>query len=465
MGLSIGLDSAVKALRAHQVAVDTASHNIANANTPGFSRQRVLLRPVGVSGSNYFGRDALIGRVGFGVDAHDVNRVRDVFLDFQARQTLSSKSQWDTHARALGKTEAAFAEPSDSGISEMLGQFWSAWHDVVNDPESSAARTTIVNAATTLSGRIRMASQGLVAERADLDRQVAGMAERINAAAGEVAALNFQIKQVELSGDVANDLRDRRDFLLDDLSKYAQISYAEQADKTITVYLGSHELVQSNQSRVVEAIPDLLNPGMKKLIFSIDSEDVTTSAGELRGLLDARDRDIPGLSTKLDQLASGLIASTNALHSTGFGLDGSTGLAFFTGTTAVDMDVNAVVAAAPQKVAAASGVALPGDGANALRIADLQNSLTMATGSLTFDQFYANMVSVFGADVSRSEGQAESSGLLVDHIESLRESVKGVNIDEEVTNLNQAQHAYQAAARVISVIDQMLDTLINRTAV
>ena len=465
MALSIGLDSAVKALRAHQVVVDTAAHNIANANTPGFSRQRVLLRPIGISGSNYFGRDALIGRVGFGVDAHDVNRVRDVFLDFQARQTLGGKAQWDTHAKALGKTEVAFAEPSDSGISEMLGQFWSAWHDVVNDPESSAARTTIVNAATTLSGRIRTAAQGLVAERADLDRQVAGTAERINSAAGEIAGLNFQIKQVELSGDVANDLRDRRDLLLDDLSKIAQISYAEQADKTVTVYLGSHELVQSNQARTVAAIPDLANPGMRKLIFEIDSEDVTTTSGELRALLDARDVDIPGMRTKLDQLASGLINATNALHSTGFGLDGSTGLAFFTGVGAVDMDVNAVVAAAPQKVAAASGAGLPGDGSNALRIADLQSSLAMATGTQTFDQYYANMVSVFGADVKRSEGQAESSGLLVDHIESLRESVKGVNIDEEVTNLNQAQKAYQAAARVISVIDSMLDTLINRTGV
>ena len=148
MGLSLGLDTAVKALRAHQLAVDVASHNIANANSPGFSRQRVLLRPLGIDGSDHFTRDALLGRTGFGVDASDVNRVRDIFLDFQARGALSSRAQSDAYSTAISQTELVFNDPSDEGLSGLVDAYFAAWHDVVNDPESGPARTTATPSTT-----------------------------------------------------------------------------------------------------------------------------------------------------------------------------------------------------------------------------------------------------------------------------------------------------------------------------
>ena len=155
MGLSVGLDTAVKALRAHQLAVDVASHNIANAQTPGFSRQRVLLRPIGIDGSDHFTRDNLLGRAGMGVDAKDVNRIRDTFLDFQARQSISSQGQFASLATPLGNAEVVFNDPSDDGISALLGKFWAAWHDVVNEPESSPARTAFIHATTTFTLRLQ----------------------------------------------------------------------------------------------------------------------------------------------------------------------------------------------------------------------------------------------------------------------------------------------------------------------
>lgn len=465
MGLSVGLDTAVKALRAHQLAVDVASHNIANANSPGFSRQRVLLRPLGIDGSDHFTRDSLLGRTGFGVDASDVNRVRDVFMDFQARQALGTKGQYDQYSQTISQAEVVFNDPSDDGLGALLGQFWSSWQDVVTNPESSAARTTLVNAATTLTTRIQRAYTTLQQQRTDLNQQVGGIADRINAAATEIASLNFQIKQVELSGDKANDLRDRRDLLLDQLSGIAQVSYSEQGDHTVTVYLGNHELVTGNTARAVQAVPDAANPGMTALQFALDGAPVTTTTGELRGILDARDTALPGIIGKLNQLASGLIRSVNAVHQTGYGLDNSTGLDFFTGTDASDIAINAALAASPDKIAAAGAASSPGDGSHALLIADLQKANTMAAGTQTFDQYYANMVSVLGADVNRAKGMADSGQMLVDHLDNMRQSVQGVNIDEEVTNLNSAQHAYEAAARVITSIDEMLDTLINRTGI
>jgi flagellar hook-associated protein 1 FlgK len=465
MSLSIGLDTAVKALRVHQLAVDVASHNISNANSPGFSRQRAMLRPIGLLGADRYNRDSLLGRAGMGVEAKDVQRVRDQFLDYQVRGAISQNAQYTALAGGLSQTELVFNDPTDEGMSATLGKFWAAWHDVVNDPESPAARTTLVHATETLNARFQRADAALAAQRKDLDRGVGSIGDEINQASAEIATLNLQIKQVELNGDRANDMRDRRDLLLDQLSSLAQITYAEQGDTTVTVYLASHELVTGNTSRDIKDVADAGNPGMTKLQFVIDGADVSTASGELRGILDARDVGIPSVQAKLDALAAGLITNINAIHAAGFGLDNTTGLNFLTGTDAGTIAINAVLAANPQQIAAASAANAPGDGSNALAIANLQQATLMAAGSQTFDEFYANTVSVLGADVSRAQSMGESADLLNSHLEGMRQSVAGVNIDEEVTNLNSAQHAYNAAARCITVIDSMLDTLINRTGV
>lgn len=465
MALSIGLDTAVKALRAHQLAVDVAAHNVANAHTPGFSRQRVLLRPIGLDGSDHFTRDAFLGRPGFGVDASDVRRVRDVFLDYQIRLSLSSRGRYTALADALRTAELTFNDPSDEGLSSVLAAFWASWHDVVNTPENTAARTALVHAGETLAGRIRRAFDDLSALREDLDQQVALMAEEINAKAREVAQLNLQIKQVELNGDSANDLRDRRDLLLDELAELANISYAEQGDSTVVVYLGNHELVVGTEHRAVTPVADTGNPGMVKLVFAIDGEELAPTSGKLRGLLDARDVELTELQSKLDSLAQALITEVNALHTAGFGLDGTTGEPFFTGSGAADIAVNSVLLADPRKVAASAAAGAPGDASVALQIANLAQTPLAALGDKTVDEFYASLVTVLGADVRGAQGLADSSERLVSHIEAMRQSVQGVNLDEEMTNLVASQRAYEAAARVITAIDEMLEVLINRTGI
>jgi len=569
VGLSVGLDTAVKALRAHQLAVDVASHNIANANTPGFSRQRVLLRPIGLDGSDHFSRDNLLGRAGYGVDAKDVNRIRDTFLDFQARQSLSSRGQHGAFAAPLGSAEVVFNDPSDDGISALLAKFWGAWHDVVNEPESAPARTALVHASTTFATRLQAAHQTLTQQRADLNLTVSSIAGQINAKATEIAGLNLQIKQVELNGDMANDLRDRRDLLLDDLSGLANIRYSEDETGAMTVYMGTHELVFGTAARTVNVVDDATNPGMVKLVYAMDGDDVDVDAGQLKGVLDARDVAFPELINKLNNFATGLMNSVNSIHQQGYGLDNATGLAFFTGTDASNIAVNATLMGSPQSIATSTGPGQPGNPANALAIANLEQAPNMLAGlagsNLVVNEalsagnvasgivlsgglqpgsysivanganldlvlgttvvatatlaninppggtiafmngtnvvasinvsaaapysaaqqqadltaagnntlqvetsasvFYGNIVSVLGADVNRAKGLEDAAGLLVDHLEALRQSVHGVNIDEEVTNLNASQHAYNAAAKVIATIDEMLDTLINRTGV
>ena len=570
MGLSIGLDTAVKALRAHQLAVDVASHNIANAQTPGFSRQRVLLRPIGLDGSDHYSRDNLLGRAGYGVDAKDVNRVRDMFMDFQARQALSSKGQYATFTTPLQNAEVVFNDPSDDGISALLAKFWSSWHDVVNDPESSAARTALVHATTTFAVRVQGAHAELSSQRKNLNQQVSALGTEINAIASEIGTLNLQVKQVELNGDMANDLRDRRDLLMDRLSEIADVQYSEAETGEVTVYLGNHELVFGTTARTILSVQDPSDPNLVNLVFQMDNAAVNTTSGKLRGVLDARDEALPELIAKLDSFANGVMNGVNSIHRQGYGLDGSTGLNFFTGTGASNIALNAAIAGSPQSIATAAAAGAPGDASIGLAIANLELSPNMVAGSLgtnlgvgeavsagntvtgisiagslqpgpytiiagaapntlelqyngntigtatlsdpagpgAFDiafmngtntvatismnaaaaytaanqitdltaagnsslqvevsasTFYGNMVSVLGADVNRAQGLQQSSELLLNHVDLLRQSVHGVSIDEEVTNLNAAQHAYNAAARIITVIDDMLDTLINRT--
>ena len=464
MALSVGLDTAVKALRAHQLATDIAAHNMANALSPGFSRQRVLLRPIGLDGSASFrSRDALLGRTGIGVDASDVNRVRDVLLDLQVRQGMSSAKQYESLAASLSQAELRFGEPSDNGLSALMSDFWNSWHDVANDPESTAARTTVLHAASTMAARFDQMHTGLQAQRGDLNRRVVAIADQVNAMTEEIAELNLQIKQIELNGDMANDLRDRRDLVLDQLSELVPIVSQEEGNSSVRVYLDNRELVAEAIPSKVMAVNDPSNPGMVHIVYEVDGSPLNVSSGELAGVYEARDVAIPDLLTKLDTLAAGLITEVNAVHQTGFGLDGSTGLDFFTGTGAGDIALNSVLDGSPQSLASAAAAGTPGDGSVALAIADLQLAQTMSAGTESFDDFYTNLISVLGADVSRAEGLTESNGLFVSHLESLRQSISGVNLDEELMNLNNAQHAYNAAARVITTIDEMLDTLINRT--
>jgi flagellar hook-associated protein 1 FlgK len=463
MSLSIGLDSAVKALRAHQLAVDVASHNIANAQSPGFSRQRVLLRPDGLNASDRNSHDSILGKSGNGVTASEVTRVRDIFLDFQARQTSSSSTQYDAFSTALGRVELTFNEPGEDGIAGLMGKFFNAWHDVVNDPESPAARVALVHATTTLTSNLQRAANDLTTLRADVNQDVISLQEQINSRSEEIANLNQQIVQVEATGDKANDLRDRRDLLLDQLSALGQVTYSENSDHSVSVYLGNHELVSQSQFQTVQAVTDPANPAMEILVFKGDQTNVTSNTGKLRGLYDARDIAIPGVLAKLDTLATNLIASVNALHAAGFGLDGTTGQTFLVGTSASTIALDPLMASNPEKIAASNLLGTVGNSANALAIADLQKMASVALGGATIEQYYGNMVSVLGSDVNRAEGLASSNALLNSHIESQRQSVSGVNLDEEITNMNSSQHAYQAASRVISTIDEMLDVLINRT--
>jgi flagellar hook-associated protein 1 FlgK len=299
-----------------------------------------------------------------------------------------------------------------------------------------------------------------------LDTNIKGSVSEINRIADQIAALNQQIANIEIGGQNANDLRDERDLLLNELSSMIDTTTSEDSDGKVTVLVnGGRPLVQNDVSWHLSTETNSL--GLQDIVWldgagnSVNLTD-TISGGKMKGWLEVRDVVVPGYLNNFDDLANEIRLRVNNLHSSGFGLDGSTGNAFFIGTSASDISVNPNILADVDLIAAAGAAAgIPGDNSMAIAIAGLQNELTMSGNTTTFSDFYNSMVSDLGNAVQESSINYERQSAVVNHLNNYRESVSGVSIEEEMVNLIRFQHAYEAAAKLISTADELLETLIS----
>lgn len=461
MAISSGLDIAIRSLMAQQHAVNTASHNIANANTPGFSRQRVRLEAMpGLAASPG------IPSAGGGVDSLSVRRVRDVFVDYQIRLANQAAGRFEARASSLQKAELVVNEPSDNGLRAVLSQFWNSWRDLANQPESSAARTAVIQAGGTMTSTATRIYESFVRLRGEADARVIQDVTEINGLTANIANLNEQIARMSAVGDQSSDLRDTRDLAMEQLSRLIDIQYVDRADGRIDVFVGGHTLVTSGTSYAITGVANAGNLNFVDLRFQADNTAVVVTDGELRGLLDQRDGDLVNRITDLNALLGQVITDVNAAHAAGFGLDGLTGRAFFTGTNASNIAVNPVVSANTNAVAASTTLAgVPGNAGNANAISALQYAKPLLGATATYDEFYQSFISSLGSTSRQFEQLDVSQSILLEHLTQVRESASGVNLDEEMVQLMSYQRAYEAASRLVSVIDEMLDTLINRMAV
>lgn len=462
----LGIQTALRALMAQRKATETAGHNIANANTPGYSRQRVELQ---ASDTPYtvpsLGRLEVPGQLGTGVDIVAIERVRDEFLDLQVRNEQGNLGNWEVRRDSLQKVEVILGEPTDNGLNNAMVEFWNAWQELSKTPESLAVRSEVRQRAITLAETIRHINGQLEQLQDDLNFNVGVTVNEINTIASQLADLNQQIARSVSVGDNPNDLRDRRDLLLDELAKMVDITVTKQPDGMIDVAIGGRSLVQGTTVDAFQAVPDPLNNNFYQVQWSSDGTPVTMTSGSLSGMIWARDTGISDVLSQLDELAVTIIDEVNALHQAGFGLDGSTGNDFFSGTGASDIAVAAGILTDLNAIAAATDVTkLPGDGSNALAIAQLKDALTMppAAPTGTFGEYYRSLVATVGIDTEQAVRMAENEEILLGQLENKRQSVTGVSIDEEMANIIQFTHAYQAAARVLNTLDEQLDIIINR---
>ncbi|HVP58686.1 MAG TPA: flagellar hook-associated protein FlgK [bacterium] len=456
IGLSAGLEVAKKALSAYQLALEVYSNNIANVNTPGYSRRTPRLKESAQAQLPF-------GRIGLGVDVASVSRMRDKFLDFAYRKESSSVGRYDSMEEALSEVETALNEPSDVNLGNALTQFWESWQELANQPESSTARGAVASTASALARALGQTATQLTDLRTSLDNEITGSVQDINSIASKIGELNGEIIKTQASGGEASDLADQRDALLDQLSNLATISVSESKDGSVSVSIGSEALVERSTVvplSVVERADDGLSIADVKVVSG--TRNLSIAGGKLAGLLESRDSIIPKYMSKLDEVANALVQSVNAAHRSGYDLNGKTGGDFFdpAGTTAATIQVASAILNDPSLIAASADTSV-GNGDNALAISDLRLKGQLGDSNATIDDYYNSMIGSLGVESSSAKNQKETEDLLLQEISSRRESVTGVSLDEETTNLIATQHAYQAATKVVSIVDSLMASLID----
>ena len=458
-GLFQGLEIGKRALLTHQYTLQTIGHNIANVNTPGFTRQRVNI-------STTLPEHNTVGTVGSGVKVANIRHIRDLFLGEQYRQESKSLGQWTYKEKILSQIESLFSEPGDNTLSELLNDFWNAWSDLATT-NSVSTREALVGKTELLTNGFHQLANQLQDLRTSIDADLNNFTGEINRLAGEIARINDLIKSQELGNTRANDLRDARDLVIDQLAEIVDINSVEQANGSTTVYIGAMVIVDGGDVLPVSTETETVNGVVSnKLIWRGTEIELNNINGQLKGLIDARDKIVPGYLDDLNEISAALIREVNALHTSGFGLDGSPGVNFFDNEfiDAAHLTLNREITDNPSRiVASASGEV--GDNTIALAIHDLRNSTVMNDNSITINDFYNSLVGTLGVESSEAKSFKSNYELLVSQIDTARQSVQGVSLDEEMANLVKFQHAYDAAARVITTMDEALDTVIYNLGV
>jgi flagellar hook-associated protein 1 FlgK len=459
----MGLNTALSGLRTAQQMLDISAHNIANASTPGYSRQRAQIVAAPPLGLPAFNRTGLPGQLGTGVTITSISRIRDAFLDTQINEQVAASGYWMARENVLSAAEAAFPEPSGSGLGTVLSRFWSAWETLAADPGSNAARVAVLAEAGALAARFTRDAGQLATLVADADDRVQAAVGEVNDLATRIAALNRQIQGVVVSGDHANDLEDRRDQLLEQLNQLVPTQNIRQADGTVTVLIAGTDLVDHDRARPITTVDDAAGHAVPTWG---SGDAVELAGGGLAGLIELRDTTLAGYVTGLDTLARQVADAVNAAHASGVDANGNPGLPLFTysaGAEASSLAINPAIGSDATRIVASAVGGAPGDSSIAALIAGLRTSATFGTGSQTPVDAYATYIGRIGGDARQAAELAGNQALVVQQLQTRRESISGVSLDEEAAAVMRFQQAYSASARVITAIDEMLDVLINRT--
>lgn len=554
--LSIGTSG----LRTAQIQLDVTGNNIANVNTPGFSRQRAELVEL-------FPIQTQVGEIGRGVGISEIRRLRDQFLDIAYVRQVAGLGASEVQAQYYNLIEDAYLEPGENGFGTRLDRFFDALNDYANNVESLSVREAFLAEAGATATDLNQLVSRFDELRTNANEEVRNLVPEINSLAERIYEVNGQIRQIEGSGRSANALRDQRGVLLDQLGQLVNISYREDSSGQVQVQIGSAILVDTTRAREIVAVTNpALDPERGDLVelrFADDNSLVDVRDGEVFGALTIRDTVIPEQDARIDDIARALIREINAIHSQGRGLEAYTativssnevgaptdplvaaGLPFpvtpgtfdvvvydaagnptstaititgattlndlaadlnavanlnavvngnqieinpdatfsfsfandatgalpalglnglFTGFDARSIAVNADILANPALLTSGYSTDLTetGDNSAALAMADLRTAQVLDSNSSTIAEFYQSTVATLGIDARANTDTLLTDEEFIRDLDARREEVSGVNLDEEVTSLLLFQRAYEASARVITIADRMLETLLN----
>jgi flagellar hook-associated protein 1 FlgK len=460
MGLSDVLNMGKTSLATHQTLMEVTGNNIANVNSEGYSRQSVELGTVPALNFRGF-------QIGRGVTASNILRAQDTFLNRQILDKNSALGEQTAQTTPLAELETLFNLDEDN-LSARIDRFFDSWEQLSVTPDGSVERDSVLQNATLLGDAFHAMSNDLGKLSQQLDSTLADSLSGINQKLRQVADLNQRVATVEASGVNANADRDSRDALLEELSYSLGIKSYENKDGSIDVQLQSGlPLVSGNQAFALETV-DSVSGAVLQVNLGTSSRpvDANSLGGEFKGLTTLRDEFIPQLMDNLDQLAYSLATEVNGLHSAGTGLDGSTGQAFFSLAPSSGDNPWSGAAASIETVLtdsrqiAAGQSAATGDNRNALLMAALKDAKVVG-GVHSFGTYYASIASDVGLE--SAQNQLSVSGLedTMLQMENLRDGKTGVSLEEEMINLIQYQRGFEASAKLLTTVDEMMDTVLS----
>lgn len=617
-----GIELGKRSIMAHTDAISTAGHNISNANTEGYSRQRVQLKEFDPLYRPDLERPERAGMIGQGIDVQSITRIRDEMLDQRITAQQNQESYWDTRSKYYTMIEQIYNEPDEVSVRSNMDKFWESWQELSVNPESQAARQAVVTRGESLSDSIKSKWENLMGVGSLINSDIDSTVKQINSYANQIAAVNSEIVRSRGVGDNPNDLLDRRDLLVDKLSKLANITTDRRDPDEFMVHLDGKVLVQGGVARNFDLVSLTDNNGYEKLVWADTREDASVSGGTLGALIELRDVDVRNEIQSLNTMTMNFSDLVNDVHRNAYGANNVTGLDFFTqhsfvenvngnfdrngdgvldhsyifrftgtttlnpqeqigfegvmtfsgpsgnvqvpyhptdtvetvinrindsngevkayldrnnnlvlkGTTAQDVEnpdfvirhvedsgffltgysgilaasgadgaydfaradavdslagaqfavspvlnpagyieVNGVIKNDVKSVAAAfrddSGNVNAGDGRAAVEIASIRNTKVMIGHERTLDDYFADSVTNVGLKGEQAENNLKSHMAIMNDLRTMRDSISGVNIDEELSDIIKFQHGYNAAAKFVTIWDSLIDTVINRLGV
>ena len=434
-----GISTALSSLRTQRVAIDVAGQNIANVNTPGYVRQRVDMT------------------AGIGVNVSAISRLHNGILGDRSRTESAQLQNLSIASNVVNDVEGVFPEPTTYGFQEKLDALWSSFSNVARDPNNAAARVQVLSQANAAADWLNNAATELEDITANYSSGLANLVTTVNGYAKELSELNVAVSQSVENTQAANALLDRRGYVADQLAQLVGGSYHTNDSNQLSVTLGGGTLAGPSTYATLQVASA---GGVTSLQWADDSTTATVTSGAANGYLTAVNTTVDSWITTLDSVASALTTTVNAVQTTGFDQDGNAGANLFSGTTAATISVALTDGAdiAASAIAPSGGVASL-DGSKADAMAALG---TAANGP---DELYQELVVSLGFAIQAADQAAATQESLASSITSQIDTESGVSIDEEMANLIAYQRAYEAAARVLTAIDAVLETLINRTGV
>ncbi|HEX4266133.1 MAG TPA: flagellar hook-associated protein FlgK [Verrucomicrobiae bacterium] len=462
LGLFNTLQLGARALQANQLGVEVTGQNLANSSNAAYSRQRLVL-------STSLTTPTAFGLQGTGVQVTSIEQVRDTMLDGEMRDESSVSGYWSSQQNSLQNAQTQLGEflninststSGSSGLSDQINNLFNAFQSVATNPTSIPQRGSLVNQAQTLASGFNNASQQLSTLNGNLNTSVSNNVTAANQLLSQIASLNSQIAKATATGGSANDLNDTREQDLENLAGIVNIQTTTNANGTVDVSIGGTQMISG-----IKTLDTLktYDPGNGQLLVGTANggTPLTLTGGAIQGTIDTRDGALKTLRDGLDTLASSLITQVNGIYSGGYDLNGGTGQPLFTGTDAGTIGVNSALQTDPSLVQAAGVSGATGDNSVALALAQLGQKSLAGLGNQTFSSAFASQVGTFGFALSNANAQVDNSTSVTGMLQNQRDSVSGVSIEEEVANLITYQQAYTASSKIITTVDQMLQTVLS----